>query len=116
MLASAAADHFRAIVAAYSGWHWIHTDCTRRYETPATHRLGEVRAPTLVLVGERDVPDMRAIADTLEKSIPNARKVVLEEVGHMANLENPTSFNQTVLEFLTSIEGASRCTWHLPGQ
>lgn len=106
VLASVAADRFRAIVEAYSGWHWVNNDCTRRYETPAAHRLGEIQVPALVLVGELDVPDMRAIANTLEQNIPNAQKVVLEGVGHMASLENPTSFNQTVLEFLTSIEGA----------
>ncbi|MCX7783915.1 MAG: alpha/beta hydrolase, partial [Meiothermus sp.] len=105
VMASAAADRFHAIVGAYSGWHWVNTDCTRRYETPAAHRLGEIRAPTLVLVGELDVSDMRAIANTLEQNIAGARKVVLERVGHMANLENPALFNQTVLEFLTDIEG-----------
>lgn len=107
VLQSPAAEQFRRIVGAYSGWHWANPDCTRRYETPAARRLSEIGAPTLVVVGEQDVPDMRAIADTLHRSIPGAQKVVLEGVGHMANLENPASFNQAVLGFLSSIEGAA---------
>src|SRR3712207_7013782 len=40
----------------------------------------EIGAPTLVVVGERDLPDFLVIADTLQQ-VPNARKVVLPGVG-----------------------------------
>ena len=59
-----------------------------------------IRAPTLVLVGERDLADFRAIADILARDIPGARKIVLPGVGHMANMEGPEQFNQVVLHFL----------------
>ena len=36
--------------------------------------LGEVKAPTLILVGEEDVPDMHAIAKRLEREIPGSRR------------------------------------------
>ncbi len=69
-------------------------------DPPAIARLGEVRAPTLVLVGELDVPDILATADLLASGIPGARKAVLPGVAHMPNMEMPAEFNRAVLAFL----------------
>jgi 3-oxoadipate enol-lactonase len=63
-------------------------------------RLGEVRAPTLVLVGEEDVEDMHRIADTLAASIPDARRATIPGAAHVPNLEQPAAFDALVLEFL----------------
>ena len=41
-----------AIVAGYSGWHWLNRDPRRKYQVPARARLAEISAPTLVLVGQ----------------------------------------------------------------
>ena len=66
-------------------------------------RLGEIRAPTLVLVSERDIPDCLKIAEYLSRHIPGAKKVVLPGVGHMSNMEDPDRFNETLLDFLEGI-------------
>jgi pimeloyl-ACP methyl ester carboxylesterase len=95
------ATRLRAIVDGYSGWHWYHADPQRRGEPPAAQRLGEIRAPTLVLVGARDVPLFQERAEILAQGIPAARKVVLPGVGHMANMEAPEPFCGQVLAFLT---------------
>ena len=63
-------------------------------------RLAEIRAPVLVLVGSRDVPDIQAIVKRIEKDVPHARKVVIRDAGHMVNMEKPEEFNREVLEFL----------------
>ena len=76
-------------------------DPIRPSDPPAIRCLHQIRAPTLVLVGERDLADFRAIADLLARDIPGARKIVLPNVGHMANMEGPKQFNQVVLDFLT---------------
>ena len=91
-----------AMVTDYSGWHFINREPTREPAPPAARRLAEIRAPTLVIVGERDVAAMRAIAGTLADEIPNAREVVLPGVGHLANLEAPAAVNSLVLGFLKS--------------
>jgi pimeloyl-ACP methyl ester carboxylesterase len=90
------------MVSDYSGWHLINTDPVRYADPPAVQRLHEISTPTLVVVGERDLPDFHAIADTLQQ-IPDARKVVLPGVGHMCNMENPTKFNEVVLDFLADL-------------
>ena len=65
-------------------------------------RIGEVGAPTLVLVGEEDVPDMHEIADRLERELPNARRASIAETAHVPSLERPREFDQLVLPFLQS--------------
>ena len=92
----------RAIVDDYSGYHWLNVDHGRPFSPPAIDRLGEIRTPSLVLVGERDTADFHAIASTLERGVADARKMTLPGVGHMANMETPGSFNDLVLDFLST--------------
>ncbi len=72
----------------------------QRLDPPAAGRLGEIAAPTLVIVGDRDVPDIQRIADVLEQGMPNARKVVMTNAAHVPNMEWPNEFNRIVLDFL----------------
>ena len=72
-----------------------------RLDPPAIGRLGEIHVPTLVIVGDGDVPEVIATADGLARGIAGARKVVLPEVAHMVNMERPAEFNRIVLDFLS---------------
>ena len=69
-------------------------------EPPGGRRLAEVSVPTLVVVGEHDLPDFQRIADTLAAGIPQAKKVTIADAGHMSNMEQPRAFNALLLEFL----------------
>jgi pimeloyl-ACP methyl ester carboxylesterase len=69
-------------------------------EPPAFGRLDEVRAPALVIVGSDDQPLIVQTADILASQIPGARKVVMKGLAHVPNMEQPTQFNQIVLDFL----------------
>ncbi len=91
------------MMADYSGWHWVNEDPLRPVDPPAVERLERISAPTLVIVGERDLPDFHAIAEALHRRIPGARKVVMPGVGHLPNMEDPQRFNAIVLEFLASL-------------
>lgn len=70
-------------------------------EPPAATRLGEIAAPALVVAGEHDLADFRAIADRLATGIPGARKVVLD-TAHLPGLERPEELNRLVLDFLAA--------------
>ena len=63
-------------------------------------RLGEIRTPTLVLVGAEDVPDILAIADKLANEIPGARRATIADTAHVPSLERPREFEQLVLGFI----------------
>jgi 3-oxoadipate enol-lactonase len=69
-------------------------------EDPVNVRLGEIQAPTVVVVGDADVPDFAEIADQLASGLPNARKVVLADTAHTIPLERPDEFRELTLEFL----------------
>ena len=97
---SAVASRLKQIVDNYPGWHFINADPASAPETPAIDRLHTLTLPTLVILGERDIPDFHHIADILEVRIPGAKKVVMPGVGHMSNMEDPERFNEIVLEFL----------------
>ncbi len=88
------------MVNDYSGWHFLNRDLAIRVKPPASQRLHEIACPTLVVVGEKDLPDFQQITDTLATTIPIARKVVLANTGHLPNMEVADMFNAEVLEFI----------------
>lgn len=61
--------------------------------------LPRIQARTLVLTGELD-PWGAGAAPELESLIPDARVVVLPEVGHMPWIEDPERFRAEILSFL----------------
>jgi 3-oxoadipate enol-lactonase len=74
-------------------------------EPPAQTRLGEIDVPTLLLVGDEDVPDMHEIADRLAETMPRARKRLIRGAGHVINLERPDEFEACLLDFLAKTTG-----------
>jgi pimeloyl-ACP methyl ester carboxylesterase len=71
-------------------------------------RLGQVRTPLLILVGDEDEGCLEP-ALMLKRAIPTAGLVVLPQTGHTANLEEPGVFNEAVNRFLAAVE---RGAWH----
>jgi pimeloyl-ACP methyl ester carboxylesterase len=72
-------------------------------DPPAIGRLGEVKIPVQVLVGELDLEEKLDLAGRLVREMPDCRKVVLPGVAHMLNMEKPDDFNRSVLDFLSGI-------------
>ena len=62
--------------------------------------LPHVRAPTLLVYGDRDVRAPLEVARRLHLAIPTSRLVVLPGVGHVCNVEAPRDFNTVVRDFL----------------
>jgi len=63
-------------------------------------RLGEIACPTLIVWGERDRVVTAKDADLYERLIPNARKAIFKDTGHMAMIERPAAFNALLEKFL----------------
>ena len=68
-------------------------------------RLDEVRAPTLVVVGEEDVDDMHMLAKRFAAGIPDARLATIAGAAHVPSLEQPEAFDTVVLAFLADVSG-----------
>ena len=62
--------------------------------------LGAIRARTLVIVGEEDKADFRAIAVRLADEIPDAELVTMPGVTHLPSLERPDETAALVRDFL----------------
>ncbi|SRR5712691_50347 len=81
----------------------------RAYELQAgidasLHRVeidpSRVRAPTLVVRGALDWPDVARAAERFVAELPNAREVVIEDAAHLVAMERPKELARLVLEFL----------------
>jgi pimeloyl-ACP methyl ester carboxylesterase len=67
---------------------------------PIRERLSDIACPTLIVWGSDDRLVPVRDADVFEQLIPDARKVVFDDTGHVAMLERPDRFNQLLFDFL----------------
>jgi pimeloyl-ACP methyl ester carboxylesterase len=66
-------------------------------------RVGQIRLPTLVIVGEDDQLTPPKYSEFLAGAIPGARLVRIPRAGHYAPLEQPEAVNRALREFLASL-------------
>ena len=69
---------------------------------PATARLGEIRCPTLVLVGAEDKPFLEP-SDELERGIRGAARVTIPDAAHSPQLENPPAWAAAIRAHLARV-------------
>jgi pimeloyl-ACP methyl ester carboxylesterase len=69
-------------------------------DPPAVGRLAEIQAPTLVVVGDLDMPGILDIAGRIDSEVKDSKKTVIKGAAHTVNMEKPEEFNKAVLEFL----------------
>jgi 3-oxoadipate enol-lactonase len=70
--------------------------------TDLTAALSDIRVPTRVVAGTDDTLTPVSVAERLASAIPGASLHVLDQVGHLSNLEAPEAFNQVLLELVAS--------------
>jgi 2-hydroxy-6-oxonona-2,4-dienedioate hydrolase len=63
-------------------------------------KVGSIKAPTLVLWGREDALTPLSLGERFQKGIPGAKLTVLDQCGHIPQLEKPLEFNKALLEFL----------------
>jgi len=76
-----------------------HSDYARPTQA-ALPRLKEIRAPTLILTGDADIPDVHAHAGAIEAGIPGSKRVIILDTGHLMYLEKPEEFSRAVIGFI----------------
>jgi pimeloyl-ACP methyl ester carboxylesterase len=79
---------------------------TRTDHTPAEARLGDVSAPTLVVMGDQDpdFPDPRAEADWIGQAL-GAEVVMVHEAGHYPQSQRPQITTAAIVGFLSTVSG-----------
>jgi 3-oxoadipate enol-lactonase / 4-carboxymuconolactone decarboxylase len=74
--------------------------CAALRDVDNRQRLRQIRVPTLVIAGDRDISTpWDGHGEILAREIPGARAVHLA-AAHLSNLERPRSFTAALLEFL----------------
>jgi pimeloyl-ACP methyl ester carboxylesterase len=65
--------------------------------------LNEIKVPTLILVGEFDIPDVHAHAGAINAGIPGSKRDLIAKSGHLVPIEQPAAFNAAVSVFLNAM-------------
>jgi pimeloyl-ACP methyl ester carboxylesterase len=72
-------------------------------DTDLVARLGEIRAPTLIVHGREDHGRKLEHARTLNQGIPGSELVVIDDCGHSPMLEAPVAFDRVFHAFLAKV-------------
>ena len=67
---------------------------------PAASRLGEVRLPVLAIVGEFDIPYIRAAGQHVADNLADATRVDIADAAHLPNMDHPEEFQRIVAHFI----------------
>ena len=68
-----------------------------------TDLLASIAVPALVVTGEEDTVTAPEAGRDLAAGIPGARFLLVEEAGHLVNLEQPEIVNEALLDFLAPL-------------
>ena len=96
----------RMMVENYKANAYVSAGYSQSPEPPTAERLGQIKAPTLVIVGSLDGRNLQTIADTLASKIPGARKVTIPGASHHPPVETPAEFNRILLDYFSEVKGA----------
>jgi 3-oxoadipate enol-lactonase len=69
-------------------------------QTSTAPRLQDIHLPSLVLNGEFDLESRRLAGEALGKLLPRAQAQIIPGAGHLANLDQPQSYNEVLRHFL----------------
>ena len=72
-----------------------------RSETCST--LSEVTIPALIICGREDEVTPLVQSEFMNKNIKGSILRIIDNAGHVSNLEQPHEFNKNLLDFLTTL-------------
>ncbi len=82
-------------------------DSVLRGEDFIDDKVKTIKAPTLVIWGREDGLTPPAMAEAFAQDISGAQKVIIEQCGHVAQIEKAQIFNSTLLKFLAGESAAN---------
>jgi pimeloyl-ACP methyl ester carboxylesterase len=89
------------MVHDYSGWHWLNFD--PREKPKAIEKLSEIKCPVEIILGQNDLDYYHDIAKILNESIKNSNLDIIDDSGHMVNLEQSEKTNHIIDDFLQNL-------------
>lgn len=64
-------------------------------------QLTHIKAPTLIMIGEKDFVDYHDIARIYKQEVPNSEIEMIKGSGHLLNLESPEQVNEALMNFIS---------------
>jgi pimeloyl-ACP methyl ester carboxylesterase len=95
-------DQFKRLAKDFSFWGFVHDSPRRSLDPNAAGRMSEIQAPTLVVTADNDIPVCLDMAEMIDRSVPNSRKIVMQGTGHLLHMEKPREFIQHLVSFLST--------------
>ena len=77
---------------------------------PLRDRLEKIACPTLIIWGDKDILVPVKDAAIFEELIPDSRKIIYKDTGHVSMMERPERFNSDVKAFLDEAPGEQQPT------
>jgi pimeloyl-ACP methyl ester carboxylesterase len=77
-------------------------------EDDSSGELGRIKAPTLIVWGDRDSIVLRKEQDTLASRIAGARLVIYSGTGHALHWEEPERFASDLATFIESLDASGK--------
>ncbi len=65
-------------------------------------RMRDLHIPTLIMTGDHDIADNQAASGAAQALIPGARRVVIDDAGHLMQLEHPKEIAGLIADFVRS--------------
>ena len=65
--------------------------------------LPEIKVPVLIMVGEEDKITPPEASKLMHDNIKDSRLSIIENAGHLSNMENPDRFNEQLKQFVASV-------------
>ena len=98
---------WRAMVQEVGAEGFIHQQTAILARQDSRQGLSAVRCPTLVVVGDGDVLTPPELGEEIANGIPDARRVIIRDSGHLSPLEQPAAVTKAMVQFLTGSRTAA---------
>ncbi len=63
-------------------------------------RMPGLKVPTLIMTGDHDIADNQAQAGAAQVLIPGSRRIVVEDAGHLMQMERPKEVAELIADFV----------------
>ena len=63
-------------------------------------RLPGLQVPTLIMTGDHDIADNQATSGAAQALIPGSRRIVIDDAGHLMQLEHPKEIAALIADFV----------------
>jgi pimeloyl-ACP methyl ester carboxylesterase len=94
------------MIYKWDAWQPLHVEPRFLLGTSVIAKLRQtkINVPVLVLTGSVDAGKKNKLIEL----VPSARQAIVDNAGHVSNLENPSGFNEQVLSFLENVQANSK--------